>query len=136
MIHRAILGSLERFIGVLIEHTGGDFPLWLAPVQAIVLPVSEKSKDYGQQVVEQLQAAGIRTAIDSRDEKIGAKIRQAELNKTPVMLVVGEREAENGQVAIRRRHQGDVGSKLISDLIAELELEIQKRERSTSDSQG
>ncbi|MFC1480639.1 threonine--tRNA ligase [Candidatus Neomarinimicrobiota bacterium] len=136
MIHRAILGSLERFIGVLLEHTGGDFPLWLAPVQACILPISEKSKLYAEQVLGQLKGAGLRADIDNRDEKIGAKIRQAELNKTPVMLVVGEREAENGQVAIRRRHQGDLGSKLTADLIAELHIEIKNRERSTSDSQG
>lgn len=134
MIHRAILGSLERFIGVYLEHTAGDFPLWLAPVQAVVLPVSEKSLEYGQQVAGLLKEAEIRVEIDRRDEKIGAKIRQAEIQKVPVMLVVGEREAEEKKVALRRRHEGDLGARTVPDLIGSLRDEIDNRRRSVTHS--
>jgi len=103
MIHRAILGSLERFIGIIIEHFAGAFPFWLAPVQAVVLPLSEKFTDYGREVLAKLRAAGIRAAIDESNEKLGAKICHAQLQKVPFMLVVGEKEAASGSVALRER---------------------------------
>jgi threonyl-tRNA synthetase len=111
MIHRAMLGSLERFLGILIEHTAGAFPLWLAPVQAVVLPVSEKFADYGATVKKELAAAGLRVELDDRNEKLGYRIREAQLQKVPYMLVVGAREAENGTVAVRRRTGDDLGDR-------------------------
>ena len=136
VIHRAILGSIERFIGVYLEHTAGDLPLWLAPVQAIVLPVSEKSTDYGEEVVAALERAGLRGKLDNRGEKIGAKIRQAELQKIPVMLIIGEREAGETTVSVRRRHLGDQGSLALDDAVARLKSEVRNRERSPAHSQG
>ena len=132
VIHRAILGSIERFIGVYLEHTGGDLPLWLSPVQVIVLPISEKSREYGLRVGAQLKAVGLRTQVDARDEKVGAKIRQAELQKIPVMLVVGEREAEAGTVSLRRRKLGDGGIVALNELVTRLLREIENKERSLS----
>ena len=132
MIHRALLGSLERFIGLYLEHTAGDFPLWLAPVQAIVLPVSEKHLEYAGQVKEALRSQYIRAEVDQRDEKIGAKIRQSELSKIPVMLIVGEREAESNTVALRRRHQGDLGAVALEQLVKSLSEEISDRTRSNT----
>jgi len=109
MIHRAMLGSIERFLGILIEHTGGAFPIWLAPVQAIVLPVSEKFAAYGASVQEKLVALGIRAQLDGRNEKLGYKIRDAQLQKIPYMLVVGAKEEESSQVAVRLRTGEDRG---------------------------
>ena len=103
MIHRAMLGSLERFLGILIEHTAGAFPLWLAPVQVAVVPVSEKTAEYGRAVRDRLAAAGLRVELDESNEKLGYKIRQAQVAKIPYMLVVGEREAAEGTVAVRLR---------------------------------
>ncbi|MDP7512735.1 MAG: threonine--tRNA ligase, partial [Candidatus Marinimicrobia bacterium] len=117
MIHRAILGSLERFFGVYLEHCGGDFPLWLAPVQVTVLPVSDKVQDYAESVTQKLNAAGFRIQLDDKADKIGAKIRLAELSKINVMLIVGEKEAEAGTVSVRRRHQGDLGAMDVTELI-------------------
>ncbi|MBI3141927.1 MAG: threonine--tRNA ligase [Bacteroidetes bacterium] len=122
MIHRAPFGSLERFIAVLIEHTAGEFPLWLTPEQAIVLPISDRFLDYAEKVLNQLNKCDIRASIDARGEKIGKKIRDAELNKVPYMLIIGEKEVEAGAVSVRKHRQGDVGSMSIgrfSDLIAE-----------------
>jgi threonyl-tRNA synthetase len=127
MIHRAILGSLERFFGVYLEHCGGDFPLWLAPVQVTVLPVSDKVQDYAESVTEKLNAAGFRIQLDDKADKIGAKIRQAELSKINVMLIVGEKEAEAGTVSVRRRHQGDLGAMDVTELIDLLNDEIKQR---------
>jgi threonyl-tRNA synthetase len=127
MVHRAIFGSIERFLGILTEHWGGDFPLWLAPVQAVVLPVSSDQTDYGRGVVEKLNAADIRAELDATDEKIGKKIRAAELRKIPIMLVVGGKEADSGQVAPRRRHLGDQGAMSLDDLIAAAQEEIRSR---------
>ncbi len=110
MIHRAMLGSLERFMAVLIEQTAGAFPLWLAPVQAVVLPVSEKFSEYAEQVRARLAAGGVRVELDSRNEKLGYKIREAQLQKTPYMLVVGAREQEEGTVSVRRRVGEDLGA--------------------------
>ena len=116
MIHRALLGSFERFIGILIEHYGGEFPLWLAPVQAIVLPISDPFNDYGVSVADALRENGLRVELDDRSESIGRKIREAELRKIPQMLIVGEREAQDGTVAVREHRKGDTGSVSVRDL--------------------
>jgi threonyl-tRNA synthetase len=133
MIHRVIFGSIERFIGILIEHYAGKFPAWLAPVQVKVLSVSERSRDYANLVVGQLRAAGVRCEADNRDEKIGYKIRETQLQKVPYMLILGEKEAEAGDVvSVRSRDRGDLGSistaKFIEDITAEIE---EKRNPST-----
>src|ERR671920_317589 len=110
MIHRALMGSFERFIGILIEHYAGEFPLWLAPLQVLVLPIADRHLDYAREVVAALRAAGLRAELDDRTESVGRKIRDAELRKIPYMLVVGDREAEEGTVAVRRHGVGDEGS--------------------------
>lgn len=110
MIHRALMGSLERFFGVLIEHYAGAFPTWLAPVQAKILTITDGHIPYGQKVCDQMQAAGIRVELDNRSEKLGAKIREAQIKKVPYMLVVGDKEVENNAVAVRSRKDGDMGS--------------------------
>jgi threonyl-tRNA synthetase len=109
MIHRAMLGSIERFMGILIEHTGGAFPVWMAPVQAVVLPVSEKFAEYGAKVCRRLQELGIRAELDSRNEKLGYRIREAQMQKIPYMLVMGAKEQESGQVSVRLRSGEDLG---------------------------
>ena len=125
MIHRVAFGSIERFIGILIEHYAGKFPAWLAPVQVKVLSVSEKSRDYGNSIVERLKAAGIRCEADNRDEKIGYKIREAQLEKVPYMLVLGEKESESGNVvSVRSRDRGDLGTVPTDDFIKDLLDEI------------
>ena len=116
MLHRAALGSIERFLGILIEEYAGDFPVWLAPVQCRVLPISEKFLDYGREVRDRLLAAGIRCELDESNEKIGYKIRQGEQQKVPFLAVVGEKERENGTVSVRRRKQGDLGTMSADDL--------------------
>jgi threonyl-tRNA synthetase len=118
MIHRAAFGSYERFIGIMIEHYGGEFPLWLAPVQAIVLPISDPFNEYGASVKDTLRKAGLRVELDDRSESIGRKIREAELRKIPRMLIVGEREVEEGKVAVREHGKGDTGSVSIDELSA------------------
>ena len=110
VIHRAIFGSFERFIALLLEHYAGAFPLWLAPVQVSVLPIADRHIEYAQSVLAKLQAAGLRAEVDDRQEKIGFKIREAQLQKIPYMLVVGDREAAEGTVAVRSRVSGDLGS--------------------------
>ena len=110
MIHRALMGSFERFIGILIEHYAGEFPLWLAPVQALVLPIADRHTDYAEQVARELRAAGLRAEVDERAESVGRKIRDGELRKVPYMLVVGDNEAESGEVAVRRHGEGDLGA--------------------------
>ena len=127
MIHRVCFGSIERFIGILIEHFAGKFPLWLAPVQVKVLPVSDKSKEYAQKVYETLRAAGIRTELDARDEKIGYKIREAQLQKVNYMLILGEKEAEAGNLSVRNREKGDLGASGIDEFIASLKKEIEEK---------
>ena len=109
VIHRAIFGSIERFVAILIEHYAGAWPLWLAPVQAIVLPISDRHLDYARQVHTRLAAAGLRAELDERQEKIGYKIREAQLQKVPYMLVVGDKEIEAKNVSVRHRHAGDLG---------------------------
>jgi threonyl-tRNA synthetase len=124
MIHRAPLGSMERFIGVLIEHFAGAFPLWLSPEQVRVLVVSQKFEEYARRVEQQLLAAGLRATGDYRAEKIGAKIRDAQLKLIPYMFVIGGREAEGGTVAVRDRIDGDLGAMSVSEAIARLQTEI------------
>jgi threonyl-tRNA synthetase len=116
MIHRALLGSFERFIGILIEHYAGEFPLWLAPVQAIVLPIADRHLEAAQEVAERLREAGVRGEVDERTESVGRKIRDAELRKVPYMLVVGDREAEGRAVSLRRHREGDLGAVALDEL--------------------
>ena len=127
MIHRVVFGSIERFIGVITEHFAGAFPTWLAPVQVKVLPISDKYEEYAAQVAKQFDDAGIRVETDNRSEKIGYKIREAQLQKIPYMIVVGQKEAENGVIAVRSRFAGDEGQKEIGAFIAELQEEIASR---------
>jgi len=126
-IHRAPLSTHERFIGFLIEHYGGDFPLWLAPVQVAVLPISDKVLDYAKMVEKTLYESGIRVQLNAQAEKMGAKIRQAELQRINVMLVVGEKEADSNQVSVRRRFQGDLGMQPLDGVVKELNNEIETR---------
>jgi threonyl-tRNA synthetase len=118
IMHRAILGSFERFIGILIEHTGGNFPFWIAPVQAVVLPVSDRFAPAAHAAADRLRAAGLRVECDDRNEKLGARIRRAELAKAPCMLVIGEKEAAAGSAAVRLRHGGDAGTMSLDAFIA------------------
>ena len=129
MIHRVAFGSIERFIGILIEHFAGAFPTWLAPVQVKVLPISDKHLEYGQKVLETLNAAGIRAEIDTRAEKIGYKIREAQMQKIPYMLVVGAKEEEENLVSVRSRFAGDEGQKSLDAFVASVAEEIATRER-------
>lgn len=129
MIHRVCFGSIERFIGILIEHFAGKFPVWLAPVQVKVIPVSEKSMEYAQGVYDQLKAAGIRTELDRKDEKVGYKIRQAQLEKVPFMLVLGEKEAAEGKITVRSRDKGDFGVADLSTFIADVKKMTETREK-------
>ena len=137
MIHRAPFGSMERFIGVMIEHFAGSFPLWLAPEQARLLTVSEKSEDYGRKVEQQLISAGLRVTGDYRSEKLGAKIRDGRLDLLPYMLIVGPRDAENGTVSVRDRVEGDLGAMPLAQAIARFQQEVeQKTVRRTGDGDG
>ncbi|MDE5799619.1 MAG: threonine--tRNA ligase, partial [Paramuribaculum sp.] len=124
MIHRAPFGSMERFVAVLLEHTAGRFPLWLAPDQAVVLPISEKYNDYARRVVDELDQAGVRATIDDRNEKIGKKIRDNELKRIPYMLIVGEKEAENDEVSVRKQGEGDKGTMKITTFAEYLTAQV------------
>ena len=117
MIHRAIVGSAERFMMVIIEHFGGEFPVWLSPVQAVIIPISEKSNRYAQKVSRELQEKGFRGKLDDRNEKMQAKIRDAQLEKVPYMLIVGDKEEKNGTVAVRLRSGKDLGAKKLAEVI-------------------
>jgi threonyl-tRNA synthetase len=128
MIHRALMGAFERFIGILIEHYGGEFPLWLAPVQVRVLPIADRHLDYAREVAAQLTAESIRAEVDDRTESVGKKIREGELKKVPYMLVVGDQEASDGTVAVRKHREGDLGTQAISDFAASLSAAILARE--------
>jgi threonyl-tRNA synthetase len=121
MVHRALLGSIERFLGVLIEHYAGAFPIWLAPVQAVVIPISEKHHEYAQKVMNRLIEAGLRAEIDDRSEKMGYKIRAAQTKKIPYMLVVGDKESQSGQVSVRNRFSGDEGAQSLEDFLEKIE---------------
>src|SRR6266852_1780817 len=118
MVHRALFGSVERFFGILIEHYAGAFPVWLAPVQAIVLPITDRQVEYARAVRERLEQAGVRATLDDRSEKVNLKIRDAQLQKIPYMLVVGDREAQNGTVAVRNRKHGDLGVKPLDEFVS------------------
>lgn len=128
MIHRVVFGSIERFIGILIEHFAGAFPTWLSPVQVKVLPISDKYMDYAGKVLDDLKENGIRAEIDTRAEKIGYKIREARLQKIPYMLVVGAKEEEEGKVSVRSRFLGDEGAKDLQEFITSIKAEIKSRE--------
>ncbi len=136
MIHRAPFGSMERFVAVLLEHTAGRFPLWLAPDQVVVLPVSEKSNDYAFEVAKKLNALDIRATVDDRNEKIGKKIRDNELKRIPYMLIVGEQEAENGEVSVRKQGEGDKGKMKIATFAESLAKEIEEMTSQTTEAQG
>ena len=127
IIHRAPFGSLERFIGVLIEHFAGDFPLWLAPLQCVVLPITDGHLDYGKKVYDDLTAAGLRVEIDDRNEKIGYKIREWETKKVPYMLVVGDKERDSGSVALRQHKKGDLGSVPLQDFLERATREVREK---------
>src|SRR2546429_6719875 len=127
MVHRALLGSVERFFGILIEHYAGAFPLWLAPVQVEVCPVSEKAADYAKHVTETLKGQGLRVHLDDRNEKLPAKIRDSQLQKIPYMRVVGPKEAEAGTVSVRHRSKGDLGPKPLVELVEALQREVDSR---------
>ena len=115
MIHRVVLGSIERFIGVITEHFAGAFPLWLAPEQVRLLPIADRHHEYANEVSKKLTALGFRVSVDDRSEKIGYKIREAQLEKIPYMLLVGDKEIEDGAVSIRKRGEGDIGAKSVDE---------------------
>ena len=125
MIHRAPFGSMERFVAVLIEHTAGKFPLWLTPDQVAILPISEKYNEYAEQVKAYLKAHEVRALVDDRNEKIGRKIRDNEMKRIPYMLIVGEKEMENGEVSVRKQGEGDKGTMKYEDFAKILNEEVQ-----------
>ena len=127
MIHRVVLGSIERFIGVITEHFAGAFPLWLAPEQVKILPISDKFHGYAEEVRQQLDMVGLRVSVDTRSEKIGYKIREAQLHKIPYMLVIGEKEVESGTVSVRKRGEGDIGAMSIADFIDSAKTDVAEK---------
>ena len=127
MIHRVVFGSIERFIAILTEHYAGAFPLWLSPVQVELVPITENQSAYAHEVCDKLVAAGIRAEVDDRNEKMGYRIREAQLQKIPYMLVLGEKERENGTVSVRNRKKGDIGSMSVDELVAKLTKEIDEK---------
>jgi len=127
MIHRALMGSLERFFGTLIEHYGGAFPTWLAPVQAIILPITDAQNEFAFRVAKELKERNIRVSLDDRNEKVGFKIREAELQKIPYMIIVGEKENQSGKISIRKRKKGDIGQFTINDFIDQISKEIHQK---------
>jgi threonyl-tRNA synthetase len=128
IVHRAIFGSFERFIALLTEHFAGAWPLWLAPVQAVVLPISDRHLEYARQVHSRLAAAGLRVELDERQEKIGYKIREAQLQKIPYMLVTGDREAAEGAISVRSRSAGDLGARSIDTFIGDALDEVRRKD--------
>tara|TARA_Y100000748_G_scaffold291777_1_gene279597 strand:- start:85 stop:807 length:723 start_codon:yes stop_codon:yes gene_type:complete len=126
-IHRAPLGTHERFIGFLIEHYAGNFPLWLTPVQMMIIPISDKFNDYADSVFNQLKEQNIRVKIDTRNEKMGAKIRTAELNKIPIMIIIGEQEVKDKTISVRRKFSGNQGSFSLDEFINAINTEIKTR---------
>ncbi|WP_257305992.1 threonine--tRNA ligase [Geothrix campi] len=129
MLHRAILGSLERFMGILVEHTGGAFPAWLAPTQVAILPITDRANAFATEVAARAKALGLRAELDQRNESLKAKIRDAQLAKVPYMLVIGDREAEAGTVSVRHRHRGDLGVQPLDGFLTALATEVQGRQR-------
>ena len=128
MIHRVIFGSIERFIGILIEHFAGAFPTWLSPIQVRVLPISDKYEKYAQTVLQTLKNSGIRADMDNRTEKIGYRIREAQLQKLPYMIIVGEKEANSHTISVRSRFLGEEGTKDLTSFLASIKKEIVNRE--------
>jgi threonyl-tRNA synthetase len=129
MVHRALYGSIERFFGILIEHYAGAFPVWLAPVQAVVMPITDRHAEYARKVVDQLKAADLRVELDDRKEKVNLKIRDAQLQKIPYMLVVGDREAQDGTVSVRNRKHADQGAQKVEEFIAAIQQLIDSKAR-------
>ena len=127
MIHRVVYGSIERFIGILIEHFAGSFPVWMAPNQVRVMPITDKQQAYAKEVNDKLFELGYRTQLDDRNEKIGKKIREAQVQKVPFMLIIGEKEAESGTVAVRQRHGGNLGAMTLDDFIARMQKDIDEK---------
>jgi threonyl-tRNA synthetase len=127
MIHRAVFGSLERFIAIYLEHTGGDLPLWLAPVQAVVLPVAERHEEYARKVCDALREAGVRAELDARNETLGYRVRAAETQKIPYLLVAGDRERSSSSVTVRRRHRPDQRTLAVDEFRAVVKEEIRTR---------
>ena len=127
MVHRALYGSIERFFGILIEHYAGAFPVWLAPVQATVLPITDRSTEYARSVLNRLKDAGFRATLDDRSEKVNLKIREAQLQKVPYMLVIGDREVEAEQLSVRNRKQGDQGVVTVDEFLAKLTGLVESR---------
>ena len=124
IVHRTILGSIERFFGILIEHFAGKFPVWLAPVQVMIIPVADSHHDFAKGIAEELTAIGVRASVDIRDEKLGYRIREAQMQKVPYMLVIGDKEAEGGDLALRIRDTGDAGLISLADLKEKLTEKI------------
>ena len=130
MIHRALLGSIERFIGVITEHFAGAFPTWLNPVQVKILPITDRTHEYAKEVAAKLEAAGIRTEVDLRNEKLGFKIREAQMEKVPYKLVVGDKEAEDGTVAVRTR-DADKGAMALDAFLEKIQEEIATKSKTS-----
>ncbi|MGD0438580.1 MAG: threonine--tRNA ligase, partial [Bryobacteraceae bacterium] len=129
MVHRALYGSIERFFGILVEHYAGAFPVWLAPQQAIVLPITDRHLEYAKKVKDRLAAAGLRASVDDRSEKVNLKIRDAQLQKVPYMLVVGDREAQSDSVSVRNRKHGDLGAQKVDEFLAGIQKLIETKAR-------
>jgi threonyl-tRNA synthetase len=129
MIHRTIYGAMERFIGILIEEYAGAFPAWMAPVQVRIVPIADRHQSGAAKVAEQLRAAGLRVEVDTRNEKVGFKIRSGEMDKLPYMVVVGDRELESGELAVRKRGQGDLGKMAMADFVAMVQAEVASKAR-------
>jgi len=127
MIHRVVYGAMERFIALLIEHYAGAFPLWLSPVQVSVIPITERQHEYAAGISKRLQKDSIRVELDNRNEKVGYKIREAQVKKVPYMLIVGDREAADGTVSLRQREKGDLGPVLLENFIEKIKNEIQQK---------
>ena len=127
MVHRAILGSYERFMVLLIEHFAGAFPVWLAPVQVKILPIIDKHHEYANEIKNKLVKKGFRVEVDLRNEKIGYKIREAQLEKIPYMFVIGDKELENRKVSVRARKEGDLGSVYLENIVNKLTIEVEEK---------
>ena len=127
MLHRAVLGSMERFFGCLIEHYAGAFPIWLSPVQAVVIPIADRHIDYARQVQEQLLEAGMRVEVDARSERMNAKVRDAQVQKIPYMLVVGDQEVASHQIAVRLRNGQNLGPQSVDTFLATAQEEIRNK---------
>jgi threonyl-tRNA synthetase len=127
MVHRALYGSIERFFGTLVEHYAGAFPVWLAPVQVVVMPITDRQQEYAKKLQERLVAAGLRSHLDDRKEMVNLKIREAQLQKVPYMLVVGDREAEAGTVSVRHRKHADLGVQLLDQFVKEVCQQVESK---------